>query len=145
MCKTCKHTYVGQTSRDLKQRYQEHMHYIENNTPQSAFALRILNNCHEYGTIDKIMALLKTVRRTITHPIRTIFHPSTPPAKQTHCRTESRQTQPYNTIGYRHNVYITWLQFNTAPPTHTVSPLTNQPRLRTHPPTLPYSMQTSQF
>jgi predicted GIY-YIG superfamily endonuclease len=61
-CKTCKHTYVGQTSRDLKQRYQEHMRYIENNNPQSAFALHILNNRHEYGTIDKIMTLLKTIR-----------------------------------------------------------------------------------
>jgi hypothetical protein len=53
---------VGQTSRDLKQRYQEYMRYFKNNNPQSAFALRILNNRHEYGTIDEIMTLLKTVK-----------------------------------------------------------------------------------
>ena len=61
-CKTCKHTYVGQTSKDLKQRYQEHMRYIKNNNPQSAFALHILNNRHKYSTIDEIMTLLKTVK-----------------------------------------------------------------------------------
>ena len=44
MCKTCKHTYVGQTSWDLKQCYQEHIRYIKSNNPQSAFALHILNN-----------------------------------------------------------------------------------------------------
>ena len=27
-CKTCQHVYVGQTSRNLKQRYQEHVRYI---------------------------------------------------------------------------------------------------------------------
>jgi predicted GIY-YIG superfamily endonuclease len=61
-CKTCKHTYVGQTSRDLKQRYQEHIRYIKSNNPQSAFALHILNNRHEYGTINEIMSLLKAIK-----------------------------------------------------------------------------------
>jgi len=58
-CKTCKHTYVGQTSRDLKQRCQEHIRYIKSNNPQSAFALHILNNRHDCGTINEIMTLLK--------------------------------------------------------------------------------------
>jgi hypothetical protein len=50
---------VGQTSRNLKQRYQEeHIRYIRNNDPQSAFAQHILNNQHEYGTIKEIMKLL---------------------------------------------------------------------------------------
>jgi len=61
-CKTCKRTYVGQTSRDLKQRYQEHIRYIKSNNPQSAFALHILNNRHEYGTINEIMTLLKAIK-----------------------------------------------------------------------------------
>jgi predicted GIY-YIG superfamily endonuclease len=62
MCKTCKHTYIGQTSRDLKQRYQEHIRYIRNNNPQSAFAQHILNNRHEYGKMDEIMTMLKTIK-----------------------------------------------------------------------------------
>jgi hypothetical protein len=61
-CKTCKHRYIGQTSRELKQRYQEHMRYIKNNNPQLAFALHILNNRHEYGAIDEIMTLLKPIK-----------------------------------------------------------------------------------
>jgi hypothetical protein len=40
------------------------MRYIKNNNPQSAFALRILNNRHEYGPIDEIMTLLKNVKHT---------------------------------------------------------------------------------
>ena len=38
------------------------MRYIKNNNPQSAFALHILTNRHEYGTIDENMTLLKTVK-----------------------------------------------------------------------------------
>jgi hypothetical protein len=63
-CKTCQHVYVGQTSRNLKQRYQEHIRYIRNNKPQSAFAQHILNNQHEYGTIEEIMKLLKPINHT---------------------------------------------------------------------------------
>ena len=40
-------SYVGQTSRSLKQRYQEHITYIKHNNPQSAKALHVLNNKHE--------------------------------------------------------------------------------------------------
>ena len=55
---------MGQTSRNLKQRYQEHVRYIRNNDPQSAFAQHILNNRHEYGTIEEIMKLLKPTNHT---------------------------------------------------------------------------------
>ena len=58
-CKTCQHVYMGQTSRNLKKRYQEHVRYIRNNDLQSAFTQHILNNQHEYGTIEEIMKLLK--------------------------------------------------------------------------------------
>ena len=62
--KTCQHVYVGQTSRNLKQRYQEHVRYIKNNDPESAFAQHILNNQHEYGTIEEIMKLHKPTNHT---------------------------------------------------------------------------------
>jgi hypothetical protein len=61
MCKTCQHVYVGQTSRNLKQHYQEHIRYIRNNDPPSAFAQHILNNQHEYGTIEEIIKLFKPI------------------------------------------------------------------------------------
>ena len=50
-CNTCKSSYIGQTKRNLKSRFQEHTRYIKNNDPQSAYALHILNCRHEYGNI----------------------------------------------------------------------------------------------
>jgi len=58
-CHTCNHLYVGQTSCNLKIRHNEHIRYIKRNNPQSAYAQHILNNRHEYGTIDNLMTLLK--------------------------------------------------------------------------------------
>jgi hypothetical protein len=55
---------VGQTSRNLKQRYQEYKRYIRNNDHQSAFAQHILNNQHEYGTIEEIMEIRKPINHT---------------------------------------------------------------------------------
>jgi len=49
ICVTSKLFYVGQTSHSLKQRYQEHIRYIQQNNLQSAYALHILNNKYEYG------------------------------------------------------------------------------------------------
>ena len=53
--------YVGQTSRNIKTRYNEHIRYIKNNNLQLAYAQHILNNRHEYGTIDNIMTVLKPI------------------------------------------------------------------------------------
>jgi len=63
-CNTCKMSYIGQTSRDLNQRYQEHIRYIRNNDPQSACAQHILQNLHEYGSIADTMSLLKPIHKT---------------------------------------------------------------------------------
>ena len=57
-------SYVGQTSRNIRQRYKEHTRYIKNNNPQSAYALHFLNNQHEYGPIEQIMTLLKPLINT---------------------------------------------------------------------------------
>jgi hypothetical protein len=62
-CNTCKLAYTGQTRRNLKQRYQEHIRYIQND-PQSAYVQHILKNQHEYGPITDIMALLKPEQKT---------------------------------------------------------------------------------
>ena len=62
-CTTCNKSYVGQTSRTLTVRYREHMRYIKNNDPQSAYALHILQNRHEYGPLANTMTLLKPIRK----------------------------------------------------------------------------------
>jgi len=59
---TCNKVYVGQTNRNLRQCYKEHTRYIKNNNPQSAYALHILNNRHEYGPMEKTMTLLKPIK-----------------------------------------------------------------------------------
>jgi hypothetical protein len=61
---TCKLAYIGQTSRNLKQKYQEHIRYIRNNDPQSAYAQHILKHQHEYEPITDIMTLLKSEQKT---------------------------------------------------------------------------------
>ena len=58
-CNTCNLSYVGQTSRNLKIRFQEHIRYIRSNNLHSAFAQHILQNQHEYGQMNSIMTLLK--------------------------------------------------------------------------------------
>ena len=40
-------------------RFQEHIRYIRYNNPQSAYALHILQNQHEYDQINSTMTLLK--------------------------------------------------------------------------------------
>jgi len=60
-CNTCHKAYVGQTSRTLRSRFQEHIHHIINNDPCSTYALHILNCWHEYGNINDTMILLKQV------------------------------------------------------------------------------------
>ena len=62
-CATWKLGYVGQTSQNLKQGYQEHIRHIKHNKPQLACALHILNKVHKYGSINNIMSLLKQVNK----------------------------------------------------------------------------------
>jgi len=45
----------------LNIQFQEHIRYIRNNNPQSAYALHILQNQHEYGQMNSIMTLLKSL------------------------------------------------------------------------------------
>jgi hypothetical protein len=51
--------YIGQTGRDIKTRYKEHVSYIKSKKDKSRYALHILQENHEYGPIDKIMNILK--------------------------------------------------------------------------------------
>jgi hypothetical protein len=54
---------VGQTGRNLKQRYKEHIRYIWNNDPQSAYATHIINNLHEFRDINDNMSILKQTNK----------------------------------------------------------------------------------
>jgi hypothetical protein len=45
-------------------RYRKHTRYIKNNDPQSAYALHILQNIHEYSTINDTVTLLQPIQNT---------------------------------------------------------------------------------
>ena len=59
---TCNLSYVGQTSRNLRTRFQEHIRYIKTNNPQPAYAQHILHNQHQCGTLGETMTLLKSTK-----------------------------------------------------------------------------------
>jgi len=63
-CNTCKLSYVEQTNRSIKQGHQEHIRYIKQNDPQSAYAVHILNNNSLYGPSNITKSLLKQVNKT---------------------------------------------------------------------------------
>jgi hypothetical protein len=63
-CNTCNLKDIGQISQKLRLRYREHVRYIRNNNPQSAYALHILQNRHKYGPIESTMHLLKPISKS---------------------------------------------------------------------------------
>jgi hypothetical protein len=56
--------YVGQSGRPITTRHKEHIRYIKNNNPTSAYAVHILNNRHEYGTTENTLQLIKPCRKS---------------------------------------------------------------------------------
>ena len=94
-CITCEQTYVRQTNRSLKLRHQEHIRYIKNNNPQSAYALHILQNRHKCGPMNEMMHLLKTHQKyLITNPLWTTLRTISPSRKETNSRTKPRRSKP---------------------------------------------------
>jgi hypothetical protein len=57
-CNSCSKAYVGQSSRAVTVRHKEHLRYIRNNNPMSAYALHILHNRHEFGPAEDTLKLL---------------------------------------------------------------------------------------
>ena len=62
-CKAYNRAYIGQTGRTLTLRYREHIRYIKYNDPQFAYALHILQNIYEYGSLKDNMSLLKPIHK----------------------------------------------------------------------------------
>jgi hypothetical protein len=57
-CLDCYKNYIGQTGRNFKQRYREHINDIRQNKEKSGYSQHILNTGHRYGTIDDTMEIL---------------------------------------------------------------------------------------
>jgi hypothetical protein len=63
-CNTCNRAYIGQSGRSIAIRHKEHLRYIRTNNSNSAYALHILNNRHEYGTAEETLVLLKSCQKS---------------------------------------------------------------------------------
>jgi hypothetical protein len=63
-CNTCNRAYIGQSGRAITVRHKEHLRYIRTNNPNSAYALHILNNRHEYGTAEKTLEQLNPCQKS---------------------------------------------------------------------------------
>jgi hypothetical protein len=58
-CNSCNRTHVGQSGRTITVRHKEHLRYIRNNNPTSAYAMHILHNRHKFGPVEETLKLLK--------------------------------------------------------------------------------------
>jgi len=95
-CNKCHMSYTGQTSRSLKQRYQEHIRYMKHNEPQSHYPLHILNNKHEYGLIEDTMTILKHIdETTLLIPYKQLYIQSYHHHKKTYSGATHKRAQPH--------------------------------------------------
>ena len=62
-CSTCQKKYVGQSGRPITVRHKEHIQYIKNCNPISAYAAHILENRHEFGTAEDTLQLIRPCRK----------------------------------------------------------------------------------
>jgi hypothetical protein len=62
-CGSCPLRYVGQTGRNFKTRYKEHIHAIRSNNTSSKYAEHILETGHAYGKIEDTLSVMNQVRK----------------------------------------------------------------------------------
>jgi hypothetical protein len=62
-CNDCPLQYVGQTGRNFKTTYKEHIQAIRNNKPNSKYAQHILDTQHTYSTIENTMRTLQIQKK----------------------------------------------------------------------------------
>jgi hypothetical protein len=73
-CQSCQKTYIGQTGRNLKTRYKEHIRNIRLNKDESAFAQHILNRRHQYGPIEDVMEIIEQARKGRLMNVKENYH-----------------------------------------------------------------------
>jgi dsDNA-specific endonuclease/ATPase MutS2 len=73
-CQSCQKVYIGQTGRNLKTRFKEHIRSIRFNKDESAYAQHILNRGHQYGPIEQVMEIVEQARKGGLMNIKEIYH-----------------------------------------------------------------------
>jgi hypothetical protein len=62
-CMDCHLQYIGQTGRNFKTRYKEHIRHIRNNRETSGYVQHILETGHSFGKMNDIMEIIKIERK----------------------------------------------------------------------------------
>jgi hypothetical protein len=63
-CKSCPRKYIGQTGRNFKTRYREHILAIRNNnSAASKYAQHTLETGHEYGKMEDILTIIQREKK----------------------------------------------------------------------------------
>jgi hypothetical protein len=62
-CHGCSLRYIGQTGRNFKTRFKEHIQDIKYNKPKSKYAEHILDTQHSYNTIETTMDILQIQKK----------------------------------------------------------------------------------
>jgi hypothetical protein len=62
-CNTCNKAYIGQIGSSITIRHKESIRYIRTNNATSACAMHMLDNRHEYGTVNETLKLLQTRKK----------------------------------------------------------------------------------
>lgn len=58
-CRSCNLTYIGQTKRNFKVRYKEHVTDFKYNRKKISFAKHLIETGHELGNISDTLMILK--------------------------------------------------------------------------------------
>jgi hypothetical protein len=62
-CNTCPKVYIGQTGRNFKTRFKEHIQDIRNNRTKTGYSQYIINTGHEYGNIENTLNILNVEKK----------------------------------------------------------------------------------
>jgi hypothetical protein len=62
-CNSCPKVHIGQTGRNFKTRFKEHIQYIRNNRTKTGYSQHILNTGHEYGNIESTSNILNVQKK----------------------------------------------------------------------------------
>jgi hypothetical protein len=65
-CIDCPRQYIGQTGRNFKRRYREHIRYIRNNRNTSGYVQHILETGHAFGRMSGIVEVIKIKQKDYT-------------------------------------------------------------------------------
>jgi hypothetical protein len=62
-CNSCPKMYIGQTGRNFKTRYKEHIQDIRNNRTKTGYSHHIPDTGHEYGNIENTLSILNVQKK----------------------------------------------------------------------------------